>query len=359
MPSTNPALLRAEAFCRDYGIRLPILMAPMAGACPVPLAVAVGNAGGMGACGALLMGPDAIRDWSAKYRTGTNAGLHLNIWIPDPEPTRDAGQEAEVIRFLSQWGPEVPAGAGDARPLDFEAQCEAMIEAGPAVISTIMGVLPETYVARMKDRGIKWFSGATTVAEALEAEAAGADVIVAQGMEAGGHRGAFDAGSAARDLVGLFALVPAVADAVEVPVVAAGGIADGRAVAAALVLGASAVMVGTGLLRSPEAALPSAWADAIGRARPEDTIATRAFSGRLGRSLKTAYASAATAPDAPEPAPYPVQRGLTQAMRNQATHDNTLDGIQAWAGQAAGRAQARPAAEIVETLWRDAQATLA
>ena len=358
MASANKAVARAMAFCDTFGLRLPILMAPMAGACPAPLAVAVGNAGGMGACGTLLLSPEAIGGWAGQYRAGTNAAMHLNIWIPDPEPVRDPAHEARVAAFIGQWGPEVSPDAGDVRPLDFAAQCEAMLDAGPAVISSIMGLFPPEYVARMKERSIKWFAAATTVAEALEAEAAGADVIVAQGMEAGGHRGAFAAENAARDMVGLFALLPAIVDAVKVPVVAAGGIADGRGVAAALALGASAAMVGTGLLRAPEAGLPSAWADAIGAARPEGTIATRAFSGRLGRSIKTAYALAAADPAAPEPAPYPVQRGLTQNMRTQAARDNSLDGMQAWAGQSAGLAMAAPAAEIVKTLWDDAQALL-
>src|SRR6185503_10421165 len=124
-----------------------------------------------------------------------------------------------------------------------------------------------------------------TVAEARTAEAAGADVIVTQGMEAGGHRGAFDAGEAERQLVGLFALLPAVVDAVRVPVVATGGIADGRGVAAALTLGASAAQIGTGFLRCPEAKIPPAWADALGRTAPENTMVSRAFSGRAGRSV--------------------------------------------------------------------------
>jgi nitronate monooxygenase len=124
------------------------------------------------------------------------------------------------------------------------------------------------------------------------------------------------------------------------------------------VLGASAVQVGTAFLRCPEAKIAGAWADAIGRAAPEDTMVTRAFSGRSGRSLVTAYARAATAPNAPPPAPYPVQRGLTQAMRDAAMKENDIERIQAWAGQSAGLATTKPAGEVVQRLWEDARALL-
>lgn len=355
---SSPSLDRARTFARANGLRIPVLMAPMAGACPPDLAIAVAQAGGMGACGTLLMGPDAIGDWTRTVRAGSNGAFQLNIWIPDPAPARDTAHEAEVRAFLSAWGPEVPADAADAAPPDFEAQCEAMLAAGPAVISSIMGVYPPAFVARMKARGIRWWATVTTVAEALEAEAAGADAVIAQGAEAGGHRGAFRAEDAAAKQIGLFALLPAVVDAVKVPVIATGGIADGRGIAAALTLGASAAQVGTALLRSPEAGIAPAWADAIGRARPEDTIATAAFSGRLGRSIRTAYADAASAPDAPAPAPYPVQRALTGPMRAEGARDNDIDRLQAWAGQSACLARAEPAGEIVTRLWAEAEALL-
>jgi len=330
----------------------------MAGACPTSLAIAVANAGGLGGCGALLMQPDAIRNWAADLRANTNGGFQLNLWIPDPPPQRNVAAEDEMRRFLGNWGPEVAREAGDLTPPNFAAQCEAMLEAGPSIISSIMGLYPNHFVARMKSKGIKWFANVTTVSEAKAAEAAGADVIVAQGMEAGGHRGAFDATKAEARMVGLFSLLPAVVDAVKIPVVASGGIADGRGVAAALLLGASGVQIGTAFLRCPEAKIAATWADAIGRAAPEDTVITRAFSGRPGRSLATGYVQASAAPTAPPPAPYPVQRGLTQAMRDAAVRENDIDRLQAWAGQSAGLARSEPAGAVVRRIWEETNAIL-
>jgi len=359
MPKQDAALARAERFGERLGIRVPILLAPMAGACPPSLSIAVAAAGGLGACGALLFAPDAIRAWAAEVRAGTDGPFQMNLWVPDPPPpARDLSHEARLRAFLGRWGPEVPATAGDAVPPSFAAQREALLEVGAPVVSSIMGLYPPDFVARLKARGILWFANVTTVAEARAAEAAGADAIVAQGMEAGGHRGCFDAGKAEAEMVGLFALLPAVVDAVRLPVVATGGIADARGVAAALVLGASAVQVGTGFLRCPEARLHPAWADALGRTPPEGTIVSRVFSGRAGRSVATAYVRAATAADAPTPAPYPVQRGLTQAMREAAARAGDVDRMQAWAGQSAALARAEPAALVLRSLWEGARAIL-
>lgn len=348
----------AQAFCRRFDLRVPVLLAPMAGACPPELSAAVANAGGLGACGALLMQPYEIASWTIAVRAQSNGGFQINLWVPDPPPTRALDAEAAVRTFLARWGPPVAPEAGDATPPDFAAQCEAVLAARPNVISSIMGLLPPEVVARAKAAGIAWFATVTTVAEARAAEAAGADAVVAQGAEAGGHRGSFNADAAERALVGTFALVPAVADAVEVPVIAAGGIADARGTAAALVLGASAVQVGSGFLRCPEAGIHPAWTDALAKAAAEDTVLTRVFSGRAGRSLATAFVRAAFAPETPRPAPYPVQRALTMAMRSEAHGAGDLDRMQAWAGQASALASGALASDYVEQLWSGAHELL-
>ncbi len=355
----RPAVLsRVEAFTDRVGIRIPILLAPMAGACPPSLSIAVANAGGMGACGALLMQPREILAWADEFRRGSSGQFQLNLWIRDPEPVRDAESEQRQREFLAAWGPAVPPNAGDSVLPDFDPQCRTMLEARPKVISSIMGLYSPSFVAEMKARGILWFAAATTVAEATAAEAAGADAIVAQGMEAGGHRGAFDAAAAEREMVGLFALLPQVVDAVKLPVIAAGGIADGRGVAAAMILGASAVQIGTGFLRAPEAKTHPAYADCLGRTESHQTVVTRAFSGRPGRGIANRYAVACAAPGAPAPAPYPIQRGFTRAMRDEAVKSGDAGRMQMWAGQAAKLAQARPAGEIAQQLWCDAQSVL-
>jgi nitronate monooxygenase len=342
---------RARAFCEHHGLKLPILLAPMAGACPPGLSIAVAHAGGMGAMGALISPPDEIRRWVHEVRAAEADAFQLNTWIPDPSPKRDAHAEAQVRRFLAGWGPEVPASAGEVVLPDFDAQCDAFLESKPTAVSSIMGVFPPAFVSRLKTAGVPWFATATTWAEAERAQAAGADAIIAQGFEAGGHRGSFDEGAAERQSIGLFALVPYLANRLTVPILAAGGIGDGRGVAAALTLGASAVLVGTAFLRSPEAKTHPSWARALENLAPDATMLTRAWTGRLARAIASDYARAWDAPGAPRPAPYPVQRGLASPLRESGAKAGDIQRMQAWAGQSAAMSQAIPAGDLVREMW--------
>lgn len=357
---------RVSAFCGRFGLEVPIVQAPMAGACPPQLAIAVAEAGGMGAAGAVLDTARQIEDWARRFREGSSRPFQMNLWIPDPPMGGDAGAERSR-RFLERFG---TAGEPGSPPPEFSEQCEAILTAAPPVVSSIMGLFEAAVVDRIHAAGGAWFACATTLQEALAAEAAGADVVVAQGIEAGGHRGTFDPIAAESTAVGLTALVPQLVDALRVPVVATGGIADGRGVAAALALGASAVQVGTAFLRSPEAGVAESWAAGLGSAAPETSVLTRAYSGRPGRALPTPFVRAWSADDAPPPARYPVQRGLVAQWRRGRVPDANVgadgesgavavDAVNHWAGQAAGLARTEPAGAITQRMWRTARELLA
>ncbi|MGW6599813.1 NAD(P)H-dependent flavin oxidoreductase [Streptomyces sp. NPDC055036] len=343
---------RAHTFCERFGLQMPVLQAPMAGSSPVDLAVAAAEAGGMGARGALQDSPDRIAAWVGEFRARSSGPLQLNVWIPEPvcNEQEDRKRRSDKARtFLNRFGP--PGEPVTTPRPAFEEQCEALLRARPTVVSSIMGLFEPDYVRRLHAQGIAWFACATTLDEALAAQDAGADAIVAQGMEAGGHRGTFHQDAAEHTDVGLLALLPWFADHLRVPIVAAGGIADGRGVAAALALGASAVQVGTALLRCPETATAPEWAAALTGLAPDATVTTRVYTGRLARTAPTPYVKAWNQPGAPSPAPFPEQLELTAQWRRGT---NQVDPANHWAGQSAALATDKPAGDVLARMWRDA-----
>src|SRR6185436_6191440 len=167
IPAMPAPLARAAEFCSRFGIEVPILLAPMAGACPPALSIAVANAGGMGAAGLLLHRAEAIAAWVADVRAGSRGPFQLNLWVPDPPPPRDAQREARVRELLGRWGPLVPPEAGDAPLVDFAEQCQALLAAAPPAVSSVMGLFPPPFATELKARGIAWFAAVSTVAEAV------------------------------------------------------------------------------------------------------------------------------------------------------------------------------------------------
>ena len=329
------------------GIEIPVLQAPMAGSSTVEMAIAVARAGGLGALPCALISPDVARDQVARFREAVKAPVNLNFFChtpPDPDREAQARWRARLAPYYAELGldPDTDAPAVNRAPFD-EAFCRVIEDLRPEVVSFHFGLPPADLLARVKAAGAKVLSSATTVAEARWLAQRGCDAIIAMGFEAGGHRGSF----LTQDMSaqpGTFALVPQVVDAVDVPVIAAGGIADGRGVAAAFALGASGVQVGTAYLRTPEAAIPDFHRQALAQARDDGTAVTNLFTGRPARGLynRLMREVGPLSPDAP---PFPTAAGALGSLR--AAHPGP-DFTNLWAGQAAALATETDA----ETLTR-------
>ena len=230
-----------------------------------------------------------------------------------------------------------------------DAQCQAMLNAATDVISSIMGLFPSSFFKELKDRAIKWFAMVSSVGRAFLPQEAGADAIVVQGSEAGGHLGNFSAdyGRSA----GLMELLPTMSDAVTIPIVATNSITDSGSVAAAIILGASAVQIGTGLLKTREAAIPLALANALKNTRLEDAIVTKTFTGKPGKAISNQLTNVGNNSFNPSPTPFPIQCALTASMRSRATVENKIANMHAWADQSASLAREVGARELIQELW--------
>jgi nitronate monooxygenase len=342
-----PATSLSKLFKIDY----PIVQAPMAGGPTTPaLVAAVSNAGGLGTLAAGTSSPDAIRADAAEVRKRTKKPFGINLFVLEsPHPSAK-----EVNEALARLEPFRKAlGLPPATPLqkyceDPTAQFEAALEAAPAVVSFTFGILAADQITKLKKRGALIVGTATTVAEAIAVEKAGADAVCAQGSEAGAHRGTF-LGDSTLALVGTMALVPQIVDAVRIPVIAAGGIMDGRGIAASLMLGAAGVQLGTAFMRCPEAGTAPVWKEAVRIARDNVTRVTRVYSGRYARGVVNDFMQRMLPVEQEIPA-YPIQNALTGEIRRTAAKAGRPEFLSLWAGQAASLSREIPAADLVAAL---------
>ena len=334
------------------GLRLPLIQAPMAGVQDHRLAAAVSNAGGLGSLPAAMLGADGLRDQLSALRALTDRPINVNFFChvpPSPDAAREARWRAALAPYYAEFGvdpAEVSAGPGR---MPFSTDMADVLEAfRPAVVSFHFGLPAADLLARVKAWGACVLGSATTVAEARWLEAYGADAIIAQGLEAGGHRGHFLSDDLSEQL-GTFALLPQVVRAVSRPVIAAGGIADAQGVAAAMALGASAVQVGTAYLCCPEATTSAVHRAALGSEAARHTALTTVFSGRPARGIvnRAMHELGPISPDAPA---FPFATAAMAPLRARAEAAGSGDFSPLWCGQNAAGCQPVPAAELTRTL---------
>ncbi|HET8746878.1 MAG TPA: nitronate monooxygenase [Ramlibacter sp.] len=336
------------------GISLPILQAPMAGVQGSALAIAVSNAGGLGALPCAMLAPDALRKELSTLRAQTDRPFNVNFFChtpPQPDPARDAAWRERLAPYFAELGADpatIPTGPGRL-PFNAEA-AELLAEFRPRVVSFHFGLPAPELLERVRSWGAKVLSSATTVEEALWLEARGVDAVIAQGAEAGGHRGMF----LSQDLhtqIGTLALVRQVVDAVKVPVIAAGGIADAQSVAAAFAMGAAGVQVGTSYLLCPEATTTALHRAALQSEAVRTTAFTNVFTGRPARGIVNRIVRelgpiSEAAPAFPQAAP------AMGVLRAKAESLGRSDFSPLWAGQNASGCKAIPAAELTRELAR-------
>lgn len=335
-------------------LNTPLILAPIAGPGTPDLTAAACEAGAFGILGSSYSTPEQMRRDAAHVRSLTSKPFGVNLFIdPPPAPIDSSALHAAHKRlrpYYDELGLMLPPEP--TLPSDhFAAQLEALLEIRPAVFSFTFGIPHPDIVSAIRNAGIYMIGTATTVEEAVALEAAGVDAVCAQGMEAGGHRGTFLV-VPSRALIGTLALVPQIVDAVNVPVMAAGGITDGRGLAAVLALGAVAAQCGTAFLLAQEARTSAPYRTALENAYNEETILTTAFSGRLARGIPNRFAIEMNDPQSH--ASYPYQNALTRDLRTRAAQAGNAELLSLWAGQAFRLAKAGTAADIVRRILGDA-----
>lgn len=344
--------------CEILNIRYPIVLAGMAG---IPnmanLVSAVSNAGGLGTLGAGYMTPEDMRSAIKKIKQQTQAPFSVNLFLHDvPSHSEDIEQvQYELNKIRNRMGMAIPSIKKLDTPDYFEEHFAVLLEEKVPIISTTFSILPEKQMQQVKSAGIKVMTTVTTVEEAIQAERSGSDVIVAQGSEAGGHRGTFQISNHPRGAnIGTMALIPQIVDQVQIPVVAAGGIMDGRGLVAALALGAQGVQMGTRFLTANESGAYPVYKNALLESTEESTVITKAFSGRPARGIKNEFIKQFE-PRNVEPLPYPIQNTLTRDIRNTSSRLNNPEYMSLWAGQGTRMLTAgQNADEIIDQIIREA-----
>jgi nitronate monooxygenase len=333
------------------GLELPIIQAPMAGAHDEALAIAVAEAGGLGSLPCALLAPAAITAQVARFRQATRAPLNLNFFCHQlPPPSLEAlnAWRTRVDPYYQELQVEDAPAAAARRPFDAEL-CQLVEDLRPELVSFHFGLPEPSLLARVRAIGATIIASATTVAEGRALEAGGVHAIIAQGAEAGGHRGTFLEAADGDAQIGLFALLPQLVDAVQVPVLAAGGIADARGVAAARALGASAVQVGTAFLRCAESRISGPYREALMAARDDSTRITNVFTGRRARGIVNRVMRE-LGPVAEVAPPFPLASGALAPLRASAEAAGSSDFSPLWAGQAAALALSTDARELTRLL---------
>lgn len=342
------------------GIELPIIQAPMAGATTAEMVIAASNAGGLGSLPSAQYSVSQLREELQRISAATTRAINVNFFshvTPDADPVGQMRWRSVLAPYYVEYGidPAAPVSGPGRAPFD-EKFCEVVEEFRPKVVSFHFGLPDRRLVDRVKATGAKVLSSATTVAEATWLEMNGVDAVIAMGFEAGGHRGNFLTQDMSTQ-VGTMALVPQVVDAVKVPVIAAGGIADGRGVAAALMLGASAVQVGTAYLLTPEAKIPALHSKALKDAGDASTAITNVFTGRPARGVVNRLMRELGPLSDVAPA-FPTAGAAVAAIRSKAEATGQDDFTNLWAGQAVKLAKQLPAGELTRQLFQDAMAVL-
>jgi nitronate monooxygenase len=344
--------------CDLLKIDHPIVQAPMAGATSPDMAIAAANAGALGSLGCALQTVDQFVTDAGAVRAGTNRALNYNFFVhksPVDDPAKTAAAKAVLKPWYDMFDLGDPAAPRETHPTFDQVMCDVLLDQRPSVVSFHFGLPGPKLVQQIKDKACKILTSATSVAEAVWLEQNGADAIIAQGYEAGGHNGWFLPRNGA-DWAGTMALVPRVVDAVKVPVIAAGGIADGRGIAAALMLGAAGVQIGTAFLATPECRSHDVHKNAVIAATGDDTMHTTAFSGRAARTISNPYArDMANVIDWPD---FPLLNTVTAPIRAATAKDGSGAGFALWAGQAVGLARAETTAEVIERLVVETKAVL-